>query len=236
MIDPFRFFDKIYCINLDRRKDRWACVQKQFDKIGLLGRVERVSAVEKKDKWQGCLESHIKVIKKAMHHNKKYILIFEDDIEFINYNTVRLEESIKDLFRISDWQLFYLGGRAVSRTRKISNNILKGSFYSTHAYAMNVAQLRGYSKMVVPIDIWYANNLRSYCLYPMMVTQSNDYSDITNSFVNWKTSEFKTSLFLSRFIPDRFMVKLSGLLKEKRKFTEKLRNKRCFNHSSIKQS
>jgi len=42
--NPFDYFDKIFCINLDSRPDRWEQVQTEFDKVGILNRVERVSA------------------------------------------------------------------------------------------------------------------------------------------------------------------------------------------------
>ena len=43
MKNPFDYFDKIYCINLDSRY-RWELAQKEFKKVGILGRVERFSA------------------------------------------------------------------------------------------------------------------------------------------------------------------------------------------------
>jgi len=41
-----KYFDKIYCINLDRRKDRWKETEKELKKWGLLDQVERYSAVD----------------------------------------------------------------------------------------------------------------------------------------------------------------------------------------------
>ena len=38
------YFDKIYCINLDRRRDKWLDVQKEFIKHSLV--VDRFSAVD----------------------------------------------------------------------------------------------------------------------------------------------------------------------------------------------
>ena len=31
--NPFDYFDKIFCINLDSRPDRWKQVQTEFDKV-----------------------------------------------------------------------------------------------------------------------------------------------------------------------------------------------------------
>ena len=32
---PFDYFEEIYCINLERRKDRWDLWQSEFEKIGI---------------------------------------------------------------------------------------------------------------------------------------------------------------------------------------------------------
>lgn len=42
--NPFDYFDKIFCINLDSRPDRWELVQGEFRKVGIFDRVKRVSA------------------------------------------------------------------------------------------------------------------------------------------------------------------------------------------------
>ena len=36
MNNSFDFFDAIFCINLDKRPDRWVHAQEQFKKIGIL--------------------------------------------------------------------------------------------------------------------------------------------------------------------------------------------------------
>ena len=41
--DPFKFFEVIYCINLDRRQDRWEAAMRQFTTLGIFDRVERVA-------------------------------------------------------------------------------------------------------------------------------------------------------------------------------------------------
>ena len=42
----FDFFDEIYCINLDKRVDRWNSAKEQFKKLGIDNKVKRFSAVE----------------------------------------------------------------------------------------------------------------------------------------------------------------------------------------------
>ena len=45
MKTPFNFFDKIYCINLEERTDRWEECLSEFKKYGIEN-VERIKAVK----------------------------------------------------------------------------------------------------------------------------------------------------------------------------------------------
>ena len=65
MDNSFDFFDAIFCINLDKRPDRWIHAQEQFKKIGILDKVKRFSAIERKDGRLGCIKSHLEIIKYA---------------------------------------------------------------------------------------------------------------------------------------------------------------------------
>ena len=75
-MNPFDFFERIYCINLDSREDRWRRVQKQFLKLGILDRVKRFSAVARENAIEGCRLSHQQVIRRALDHRWKQILVF----------------------------------------------------------------------------------------------------------------------------------------------------------------
>ena len=50
MKNPFDFFEKIYCINLDHRHDRWEECCKIFNEYGMSDKVERFSAIQYKHK------------------------------------------------------------------------------------------------------------------------------------------------------------------------------------------
>lgn len=116
-------FDKIYCINLDKRPDRWREVSTFFRKYNI--EVERFRAVDGNPmRWNqskykhaksgafngamGCIASHLAIWKLAKQNNYKSILIIEDDCD--------LEENFNNLFNSlyprvpSDWDLLYLGG------------------------------------------------------------------------------------------------------------------------------
>ena len=72
MKSPFDFFDEIYCINLERRTDRWKQCQSEFDKIGITDKVIRFKAFDNKENpKKGCYDSHLSVIKLAYERKLK---------------------------------------------------------------------------------------------------------------------------------------------------------------------
>jgi len=75
-----RYFDKIYCINLNHRTDRWLESLQEFKKLGIDSDVERFEAHELKPGIKGCTKSHYEIIKLAKKNKYKNVLIFEDDV------------------------------------------------------------------------------------------------------------------------------------------------------------
>jgi len=111
MKSPFDFFDEIYCINLERRVDRWKQCQSEFDKIGIANKVIRFKAFDNKENpKKGCYDSHLSVIKLAYERKLKNVLIFEDDVAFLKrYDDRKLNRAIESLNE-TEWEFFYLGG------------------------------------------------------------------------------------------------------------------------------
>lgn len=67
---------KIYCINLDKRRDRWNSIQEQFSDIKEL-EVVRVGAIEHKYGHFGCSMSHVKAI--TLYMKDEPFIVIEDD-------------------------------------------------------------------------------------------------------------------------------------------------------------
>ena len=153
MNNPFTFFDKIYCINLDHRHDRWEECCEIFNKYEILNKVERFSALKfsnedvKLNKTMGqigCSMSHFEILKKAKKENLKNYLVFEDDFS-LEYEPdilfTYLNKSISDL--PDNWDMFYLGcnldsSYGVFPIEKWSPNLYKlNSCHTTHAFSVN---------------------------------------------------------------------------------------------------
>tara|TARA_R100000808_G_C2149485_1_gene157890 strand:- start:31 stop:633 length:603 start_codon:yes stop_codon:yes gene_type:complete len=132
---PLEFFDAIYCITLNPTSHRAQIARGQFNELGLC--VEFIIGESTQPYQHGCCKAHIKCIELAKKKKCKNVLIFEDDVAFINYNAEILKESLESL--PSSWELFFLGGllRVSAPVEKISQNLIKAKVSENHAYAVN---------------------------------------------------------------------------------------------------
>lgn len=120
------FFSKIYCINLDRRPDKYEQCQPEFKKLNI--DVNRVSAVDGKTverpntRWSpgcyGLVLTNINILTEAMQNKYDSILILEDDVMFNDKFYEIFNERIK--FLPDDWDILYLGGNNIFRSGKFT--------------------------------------------------------------------------------------------------------------------
>lgn len=131
----------IFCINLDRRTDRWDNICKQAEHLGL--DITRFSAIEAKDtrfkkrpNAEGCRLSHYNCLKMAHDQNLDRIMILEDDAVF-HKDFNKLVEKYVDILdsELSDWVLFGSGDHVNKFKETINQNIVSPNrFYSTVCY------------------------------------------------------------------------------------------------------
>lgn len=202
--NPFEFFDKIYCINLDTRKDRWEECLKEFKKLYIENLVERFPAYKLKDSRAGCNLSHITLIKKAKEDKLNNVLILEDDVKFINNTLLNLKKCIYEIEEKKiDWDAWYLGANTHNKLNKITNHLyeLKNGF-AAHSIAYNKKSydyiLKNYKwkKFVESphdmYDVWLTNlqnDKRVIVSSPILTTQRESFSDIEKRKVNYKFIE-----------------------------------------------
>ena len=198
-MNSFDFFDEIYCINLDYRTDRWEYAQKEFEKVGILDRVIRFSAIKEDDGRVGIIKSNLAIVKMAKSKSLNNVLVFEDDVKFIVDDPEKhLKNAISQIGDL-DWSLFYLGANTHEKLIKIKPNlILLKNAYAVHSMAYNEKIyskfLRKYKKIKIIkkhqdiLDVYLADKIQSkhVCLMvnPMLTTQISDYSDIEKKAVN----------------------------------------------------
>lgn len=191
-----------FYINLEKRKDRNEHVLNEFNKLGISGK--RFNAKIAKDGAVGCTLSHIKLLEIAMEEGYEEIFICEDDITFLNKESF-INSITKFNKKVKDWDMLLLGGNVLKPYKNIENcclritncqtttgYIVRKKYYKTlynnykegllkllkdpnnkREYAIDI-----YWKKLQPVDKWYL-------LYPLTVTQYENYSDIEEKVTNY---------------------------------------------------
>lgn len=202
-----KFFSEVVCINLARRKDRWAEFCGESSKHSLT--VTRFDAVDGrtcgipigKPAHQnfspitpgglGCVLSHYNVIRLAKEKNLDNILILEDDAVFADNFAVLSANYLSSV--PADWDFIYFGGNHMCPLVPINQLVGKANFtLTTHAVAVRNTV---YDRMIgmlgrvgSPIDIYYASLQQYVNAYAPMETlcwQRDGFSDILSQYVNY---------------------------------------------------
>mgnify|MGYP000185569833 CR=1 FL=1 len=207
-MDINTYFDKIICINLNKRADRWSEMTEQFKKHSL--NVLRFEAVDgnpmgwRTSDWAGtersiegalgCIASHVAIYKMAKENNWKRVLIVEDDCDFVDNLCDVFEKSITAL--PDDWDFLYFGG--VHETRggqfvpeKINEHFVRAKrIITTSCYAISNSVidlslstiLKDEPVFNCPIDAYLGAYIQPHCktyaFHPPLAWQRASYSDI----------------------------------------------------------
>mgnify|MGYP001268941180 CR=1 FL=1 len=191
------YFDKIYCINLARRPEKWEDCIKEFKKHNL--NVEKFIAIDGatingngriSGAEIGCLQSHQTILQKIVSEKLKRALILEDDVEFISNLQDEFSKRIKE---VPEWQMLYLGGNHVTPTTKINQWFSKlNRSYTTSHYAVTLERaeylLNLLKRSDSQIDVIYSReheNGLCYTFQPSIAWQRPGYSDIQKGFRNY---------------------------------------------------
>lgn len=200
-MNPFDFFSEIYCINLDHRSDRWLQCQEEFEKLGILDRVNRFSAIKNDDGRVGIIQSNLAIVNIAKQKKLENVLVFEDDVKFIHNVNDTLDYLNKAIKQIKlSWQLFYLGANTHTKLTKITPNLiyLKNAF-AVHSmayhktiydkfinYAERIKQIRNQRDI---LDVWLSNDVQAkqiaLMVNPILTTQRESFSDIEKKNVKY---------------------------------------------------
>ncbi|MDB4766366.1 glycosyltransferase family 25 protein [bacterium] len=113
-------FEKVICISLNRRPDRWQRFQAKLPSDWPLLAPERFAAVDGRRvtpapwwtagsaAW-GCYQSHLQILRNCIEDKVDSVLILEDDAVCVDDFTSEAEIFFGQL--PTDWELVYLGGQ-----------------------------------------------------------------------------------------------------------------------------
>jgi GR25 family glycosyltransferase involved in LPS biosynthesis len=204
------FFKKTYCINLDRRPDRWLTSSELFKKNNI--QVERFSAKDGNEinlpspykfELAGTI-SHLNVIRKAKDLGLDNVLIFEDDVEFNDSIQEQFNEKIKLV--PNDWDMIYFGGNHVKSPQQVNDFVYK--IYWTYAIQMYAVNSKFFDELINFLDdkiIKILNNEHTlqpsvaadyfmaqlheskncYVIRPHFTWQKEGFSDIQETITNY---------------------------------------------------
>lgn len=146
----FTKFDRVVCVNLPQRTDRWDEFMAAVPKDWNFGEIERYAAVVGKrcprpDWWRagggawGCYRSHVRILEECLNNEVNSCLFLEDDARFCEGFTQKAHEFIDSL--PDDWGFIYLGGQHFHARRhpptKIGDNCyVPYNVNRTHAFAI----------------------------------------------------------------------------------------------------
>ena len=127
---PSEWFDRVICISLDRRPDRWTQFQSHIQQCDWpFAQSERFSAIDGQEVlspagWKagagawGCLQSHLRLLEDVLSSGAKSVLIMEDDAQPVADMADRVRQwqtGIPD-----NWQGLWFGGEHAGRTKSLS--------------------------------------------------------------------------------------------------------------------
>ena len=191
----WEFIDKVIYINLDHREDRRKIMKKFFEKGQIPeDKIVRFSAFHIK-RGIGCLKSHTGALQMAKDNGWKNVLILEDDLEWLEFESgyKQLEELVKlprwDVIQLVGWYVKYDFPR-IYHTLNAGAYLVNSSYYDT-LLANRYSALRGIRSFETiykgvakyTTDVYWnhlAKNDYWYGLYPCICRQVNTYSDNMN--------------------------------------------------------
>lgn len=165
-------FDRVVCINLDRRADRWEQLQAELPQPWPFAPVERFAAVDGKSCpcpswWRagggawGCYRSHLAIIEDCLNRGVESVLLLEDDALFNDDFLQDWQEAVQHV--PDNWGMLYLGGQHLA-TGKHPPAKVNEYWYRpwnvnrTHAFALRGQTMREVYKWLNEAKDWKAPN------------------------------------------------------------------------------
>ena len=204
--------ENVVYINLESRKDRKEHIEKELDELGW--KYERFNAIPNKKGIIGCGFSHLKVILNAKEKNLDYVVVLEDDAQFLDKSFIN--QQVEQIFRSGlTYDVLLLSGNMrpplIKNTEcpELGNHIYQtrkcwfGTAYvvKKHYYDVFIANVKEglHYRMTKPEtpenvnryawDAWWMRMQEKdkwLIVLPRTVVQRADYSNIENRYVDYR--------------------------------------------------
>ena len=185
-----------YCINLDKRPDKWKETESSFEGTGLA--LRRHSATLHREGWRGCGASHVALAREALRLGLPWVIVVEDDC-LPSGDFAERWPVVRDALAAEkgQWDIF-LGGPTYVQGPIDMRGPLIGidTGFALHFYVLNAS---AYEKAIAwnadrhgPIDVYYSNQFRIVTTHPPLAVQRPSVSDIKGEYRNY-TDHFDES-------------------------------------------
>lgn len=210
-------WDRILIINLAKRPERKAHMEKQLELSGLTnyefveaidGTDKKIQSIYKKIKLTtscpiitsghfACLLSHIKAIKTALERNYSNVMILEDDINFIE----GFVNKIKQIKVPGDFNMIYLGGLIYKKKIFLNSWAKTDKIMGAYAYILNKSLykvlLDDLEKKLDYVDVYYTKYIQSQTKYNVYLLDDLVKTTIDSTDTSSKTKKLVKMLKLS---------------------------------------
>lgn len=177
-----------YCINLDRRPDRWENVQREWKLFSdHPENLIRISGIDT-GSLDGCGYSHQLCVDNAKRNHLPYVIVLEDDIQFKpNARQIWREaiEALAQVKRCDIWRPALSGAFGVTRVTQNLFQVKDGSglfisVYFESSYDVVLQWTPNLNPRLRHIDRWLTQNpdILNVCTLPFIATTIDGMSDI----------------------------------------------------------
>lgn len=188
------FFSKIYVINLPERTDRLEQTDMEMKKYGIPYQV--YPAIKHESGVEGLRLTYMQLLKRCILNSHSHILVFEDDVTFINDPNTFFWKALAQAELTDKWDMLYLGANTHNpfKEKEDYNLLPLTSAFGMHAVAYSYwGMTKTYFSILdrpgTPIDVCVERDVqprgKCYCAYPLLATQRPSFSDIEKKNVDY---------------------------------------------------
>jgi GR25 family glycosyltransferase involved in LPS biosynthesis len=172
--------------------------------MGMNEKAQRFNAIKMIDGATGCSMSHLKVLQDALTNNMDHVLVMEDDITFIEPETLKTQFNKFILKHGENWDVILLGGNIrdydeIDETCVKANKCGTTTGYIVNGHyiqilidnikkGINYLMRRPLYPNLYAIDVFWVGLQTKhnwYLIIPLTVVQMENYSDIEKRVTNY---------------------------------------------------